>query len=203
MARGDKDSLFFGFHGRINDQIVIKQRNGKPVLCFYPKRDKVKWTENQKLHRREFKMATMYAKMIMKNSGKRLFYEEREHDGINVWNLAIADFLIKPVINSIHIRKARGFDQYLIQVLATDNFLITGVRIDLFDLSGIFMEQVHATQFRHTDRWMFRINSEKLSTVGHIKALAKDNVGHCATMEYMVGPEDLKRLPHSYNKATG
>ena len=198
MLNRDKRNIFSGFHGRFNDDIVFKQRQGKTILCCYPKGQKVKWTENQKEHRVKFKLATMYAGSVMKNPEKLLFYQEREHDDINAYNLAIADYLKRPVISSIQVRKSRERGQYLVQVRATDEFIITGVEIQLFDLSGKFMERVHATQFRHTARWIYKIERGKLGTVALIKAIADDYAGHCAVMDYLISPEDaIKWLPHS------
>jgi hypothetical protein len=34
MARGEPGTIFEGFHGRFNDHIVIKHRNGKPILSL-------------------------------------------------------------------------------------------------------------------------------------------------------------------------
>jgi hypothetical protein len=48
MTKVDKGSILNGFHGRLNDFMVVKQRNGKTIVCFYPQGQKVKWTENQK-----------------------------------------------------------------------------------------------------------------------------------------------------------
>ena len=199
MARGEKGSPFDGFHGRINDMFVIKQRNGKPVLCFYPKGRKVKWTENQKNYRQEFKWATRYASHALKIPEKLKFYQEREREGVNAYNLAVADYILKPAITSIRIRKSRWPEQYLVQVVATDEFIITGVQVQLFDLAGKNIDRADATRFRHTDRWLYRVNSEKLSTVARIRAFAWDYTGHTAEMDYLVTPEEaLKWLPHSH-----
>ena len=203
MARGDKGTILSGFHGRLDDLIVIKQRNGKPVMCFYPKGKKVKWTENQKKHRIEFQFAIRYARLAIKDPVKLAFYEAREHDGINAYNLAISDYMHKPEIISIDIRKARGCDQYLIRVRAMDDFIVTQVRINLIDLTGNF-KQVAPTQFRHTDLWIYRISCQKLSTLHAVKAFAYDNTGNHTMKLYQISPEEsLNRLPHSYNKATG
>lgn len=197
MARGDKGSILDGFHGRLNDHIVIKQRNGKPVMCFYPKGKKVKWTENQKKHREVFKRATHYAAWVMSDPEKLAFYQQHEHDGINAYNLAIADYVHKPVIASIDLRKARGTDYYLIRVHATDDFIITGVDISTIDLSGkraVFK----APRFRKTDVWLYRISSENLSTIHTIRALAYDYTGNHTMKEYVITPDEaMKRLPHS------
>jgi hypothetical protein len=197
MARGDKGSLLDGFHGRLNDFIVIKQRNGKPVICFYPKGKRIKWTANQVEHRQDFKSATWYARHAIKNPEKLAFYKAREHDGINAYNLAIADYMHNPSISSIDIRKARKKDEYLIRVHATDDFIVTRVQITLTDLTGKSSRE-DAIQFRKTDTWLYRIGSEQLSTILTIKAVAYDYPGHNASLEYHISPEEnLKRLPHS------
>lgn len=74
MARGDTSSLLFGFHGRLDDILVIKQRNGKPVLCLYPKGKKIQWTENQKKHRQDFMLAAIYARNAIKEAECRALY---------------------------------------------------------------------------------------------------------------------------------
>ena len=197
MLNKDKNNIFSGFYGRYNDEIVFKQRKGKTILCCYPKGKTIRWTTNQKEHRVKFKLASLYAGSVMKNPEKLKFYREREHDDVNAYNLAIADYLNRPVISSIQVRKARGRDQYLVQVRATDEFLITRVEIQLFDLSGKLMERAHATQFRHTDRWIYRVTGRKLCTIAFIRAIADDYTGHSVVAEYRVSPEDAKKwLPH-------
>ncbi len=204
MARGDKGSILDGFHGRLNEHIVIKQRNGKPVLCFYPQGKKVKWTENQKIHRQRFKDATAYAKQVMKNPDRLAFYRTYEQDGINAANLAIRDYMHEPEINSIDIRKSRKTDQYLIRVHATDNFIITKVDIALRDLSGKFILATDANQFRHTTLWLLKIDIEQLCQVHTIRVRAHDYTGNITVKDHNISPrEAMKWIHHSHNKATG
>ncbi len=197
MARGEKGSLLSGFHGRLNDMMVIKQRNGKPVLCIYPKGRRIKWTENQKKHRMDFKFATIYAAYAVNDPVSLAFYRQYEHDGINAYNLAIADYLHKPEITSIDIRKARGKDQYLIRVRATDDYIVTQVQLNLIELAGTCKRE-QAKQFRHSGLWICRISSEKLSTVGTIEALAYDYTGNHTLKKHLISPQEAsKRLPRS------
>jgi len=204
MARGEKGTIFDGFHGRFNEHIVIKHRNGKPIMCFYPKGRKVKWTKNQEEHRQRFKAATEYAKRTLKNADRLAFYQEREHDGINATNLAIADYMHMPEIISIDIRKARKLDQYLIRVHATDDFIVTRVTIDLLDLTGKKFLYSDATQFRHSTLWLLRIDGSQLSLAHTIKARAYDLPCNYTDKEYMIPPDEaVKWIPHGRNKATG
>jgi hypothetical protein len=194
--KGDKGTVFDGFHGRLNEFIVIQQRNGKPVMCFYPQKKKVKWTENQEKHRKEFKRAVRYARNTLKFPERLAFYQSREHDGINAYNLAIADYLHPPVIASIDIRKARNQNDYLVRVKATDNILVTRVVLRLVDLSGR-MEDAEMTRFRKSDLWLYRISAGKLSTIRMFTASAYDFTSNYASMDYTISPEEsINRLPH-------
>ncbi len=197
MARGEHGSLLSGFHGRLNEFIVIKQRNGKPVMCFYPKGKRIKWTDNQKKHRQDFKDAARYASHAINIPERLAFYQEREHDGINAYNLAIADYLHAPVITSINIRKARGQDEYLVQVTAADDFMVTRVMLTLIDFDNK-SSRGEARQFRKSDRWVYRIGSGQLSTIHTIRVFAYDYPGHYTIKEYRIDPEDaIRRLPHT------
>ena len=197
MARGEKGSLLNGFHGRLNEFLVIKQRNGKPVLCFYPKGKKINWTENQAKHRLVFKSAAHYARYAIKKPELLTLYRQREHDGINAYNLAIADYLHLPVIVSVDIRKARKRDEYLVRVVAKDDFMVASVKLDLIDIDNKASAE-EAKQFRKSDLWIYRIGCKKLSTIHAIRAFAYDYPGHHASREYLISPEEaISRLPHS------
>jgi hypothetical protein len=197
MARGDKGSFFDGIHGRVNDIIVVKMRNGKPVMCCYPKGKKILWTQNQGKHRHSFKIAVRYAVRAIKDPERHAFYLSRLHDGLNAYNLAISDFMNKPVISAVDIRKARSRDAYLVRVHAKDEFMVTRVQLMLSGLDGKG-RSAEATRYRKTDIWTYRIDGEQLSQIHTIRALAYDYPGHFAEMDYTINPEEaLKQLPHS------
>jgi hypothetical protein len=196
MARGDKDNILNGFHGRLNDCIVIKQRNGKPVMCFYPKGKKVNWTENQDKNRQSFKRAARYARHAIRDPERLAFYRSREHDGVNAYNLAISDYSKKPVITSIGIRKARSRDAYLVRVRATDEFMVTRVELRLYDLAGQH-KIANAIRYRKSNLWTCRVDGEQLGTIRSIRAFAYDYPGNHAEMDYIISPEEsIMRIPH-------
>ena len=104
-------------------------------------------------HRHIFKRAVRYARHAIKDPERLAFCRSREHDDINAYNLAISDLMHKPVISSVNIRKARKNKEYLVRVRATDNFIITGVKICLVFFDGS-RQIAEASRFRKSDLWI-------------------------------------------------
>jgi len=123
------------------------------------------------------------------------FYKSREHNDINAYNLAIADFMHSPVISSVDIRKARSQEGYLVRVTATDNFMVTRVKLSLLYSDGKWREET-ATRYRKSDVWIWRTESDQLSKISTIRAQAYDFPGHSTLVEWHPATrEPFKILP--------
>jgi hypothetical protein len=92
MARTSKDFLLKGVHGKIGDQIVVKQYADKTVITSMPDMSGVKPSPLQKLVRKNFSEAVKYAQSINRNPVKKKKYAKKITDGQDVYHFAIQEY---------------------------------------------------------------------------------------------------------------
>ena len=136
-----------GFRGRIGDLIFRQMQDGTTVVTQAPprktrrekKRAKLKRSLRQRAHNDHFQEAVHYARYAHKQNP---LYAERAamQPMINSYNLALGDALKPPVIHCIE--KKAG----CIRVKATDNFLVSRVRVSVLDNDGRVLEQGEAVK---------------------------------------------------------
>ena len=79
--------------GHVDRIVVIKHRFGKTILTAFPDMSKVVYNEKQKGEQKRFADAVAYAKAIISDPEKKLFYQAKLPKGKRVFNAAITEYM--------------------------------------------------------------------------------------------------------------
>ena len=91
MAILKNNHLLAGLSGKVGN-FVLKQLNGKTIMCAVPNKSHVKATKQQKANRLRFKKAIAYAKVINDDPEKRKLYLKKLKKGDTVFRFAMREF---------------------------------------------------------------------------------------------------------------
>jgi hypothetical protein len=184
----DKKSLLHGFSGRLGD-FYLRTVRGQTHLCMRPAGRK-KSTKAQNVVNNRFALATQYGKQQAGDPVSRRLYE----NGItanksSVYLVALSDFLNAPEITRIMANKYHGKPGDRIYVMATDDFMVTEVRVEIFSSNGMLIEEGQAIQRpKKANSWRYDVkvdNSDFADAI--IRATAYDRPRNRTTKEIVVG----------------
>ncbi|HTB24488.1 MAG TPA: hypothetical protein VK711_03915 [Puia sp.] len=91
MAQIRDNIVMKNMSGAIGKQLVFRKVNGKTIVCKYPNRSHVVYTEEQIGYRSLFARASVYASSIIKDPAKKAAY--KRHGETSVYHSAIKDFM--------------------------------------------------------------------------------------------------------------
>jgi hypothetical protein len=95
MAIAKNNPFLKGVHGKIGNDIVVKQYSYGTVISAMPDMSRVKRTPLQKLKQKVFAEAVAYAKTISRNPTKKAAYAKKLKKGENVYRSALKEYLKK------------------------------------------------------------------------------------------------------------
>jgi hypothetical protein len=91
MAQVKDNLIMTNVSGAIGKQLVFRKVNGKTLICKYPNRSHVVYTEEQIGYRTLFAKASAFASSILKDPAKKASY--KRHGETSVYHSAIKDFM--------------------------------------------------------------------------------------------------------------
>ena len=172
--------------GRIGGILVFREMNGHTVVSARPEGRK-NITGRQKEQVDRFTGAALYAKAQMNDAFARAEYEKGKTPNKNTaYRVALTDYLNPPVIHSVKVRDYKGHAGEIIQIRATDDFMVTLVNVEVISGTGDVVEKGVATQDRRQpDRWRYRTTTSNPAATGTvIRVCAYDRPGNIATFEW-------------------
>ncbi len=176
MAESKNNIITHGLSGKVGDLIVFSQRNGKTIVSRAP-RDKItEDTQNQKEHKRKFQRAILYSKGVMSNPDTKEEYAEKadRSKGITVHNVAVADFLNAPDIDSIDASAYTGKIGDTIRIVALDDFAVKMVTVKIENADGSLVEEGEAID--NGAEWIYTATANNADLSGDkITVTATDN----------------------------
>jgi len=95
MARIKGNNLTKGLSGKPGGSLVF-QENG--LVRTLPDTSKLKWSEAQKQHRRQFEYAREFARRVIANPELKAIYEAKATKGIGAYQVAISAYLRYPEV---------------------------------------------------------------------------------------------------------
>ncbi len=108
-------TLFRGFSGSINRQLLFRQFAGKTVVSKFPDRSTVVYSERQKREQKNFSDAVSFARVVIADEALKQVYSIKAAllGFRSAWNVAIAEYMSdKPL--SVKKKKI-SFDKSLIR----------------------------------------------------------------------------------------
>lgn len=179
MASVEPNSLINNLSGAIGNLVLVR-RKGKLYVRRRPSVTPER-TERQLEQQDQFKQANGYAKIVLADAQLRQPYElaAQSRSG-TAQNLAVGDFLNKPVVREIDPSAYAGRSGDIIVIEAEDDFEVVEVRVVIRDREKAVVEEGAAA--RVDDQW--RYSASKDLAAGEIvtlEATAIDRPQHTGT----------------------
>jgi hypothetical protein len=157
MAVSKNNPLTHGASGMIGGTMVFKTWNGKTYISNRPSKPK-KQSAVQKENRLKFKMATNYAKLMMKDPVRKEEYKQVAKKMMlpNAYTAAITEYMRKPEIKEVDLSGYTGQENEEINVSARKKgFEIEVVEVIIVDDKGQVVEQGKALK-KGTEDWAYK-----------------------------------------------
>ena len=178
MAESKDNVITKGASGKFADLLVFTQRYGRTFLGKVPVNGG-KPSVNQLAVREKFLKAVKYARQTMQDPAIKPLYSERAGNGITAFNLAIVDYFSAPEIDEINTSAYTGAVGSKIEVKASDDTKVTGVRMSIYDPAGNTVEEGDAVQDPANGHWFYTATAANAVLAGtKISASAKDLPGN-------------------------
>ena len=168
MAKVVKKANVLGLSGSIGNLVFRQMPDGSMRVSAKPDFSKRVFSREQKDHQKRFKQAVAYAREAAKT--QPIYAELAKGTTKNAYNIALSDWFNPPVIHSIQRKKG------CIRVMASDNVMVTEVRVRIMDAEGNVLEEGQAEQVgpvRGPERWEYLPNVE-----GSIEVTVRDLAGN-------------------------
>jgi hypothetical protein len=141
MAIAQTNRLITGLSGSIGN-LVFRNLRGKTVLSGKPSKPS-RESEKQQENRFKFKCASTYAKSVMLNAEKKIYYKQKalELNLPNGYTAAIVDYMRKGEVTGIDTRQYRGRAGDLIRIkIEKKDFAVHQVKVALYTPEGKIIE---------------------------------------------------------------
>ncbi|SHK45058.1 hypothetical protein [Epilithonimonas mollis] len=176
MAESKNNIITHGLSGKVGDLIVFSQRNGKTIVSRAPKDKTGEDSQKQKDHKRKFQRAILYAKVVMNDPDTKELYEAKadRSKGITGHNVAVADLLNAPDIDSIDMSAYNGRIGDVIKIVALDDFEVKAVTVTIENADGSLVEEGSAVD--NGAEWIYTATADNADLSGDkITVTATDN----------------------------
>ena len=139
MAISRTNVILHGFKGKLGGW-VVRRWGGSTVLSAKPNTKYRKWSKLQKLNRKRFSEAMVYARRVLSNPDMLAYYRKKKRKMQTVWNCAVADYMLKPTIDMIDVREYEGKKGDEIVVVANDKYAVGSVVVSIVNSQGLEVE---------------------------------------------------------------
>lgn len=185
MSKTDNNPVLNGVSGMLGKTLVIRQVNGRTIISNRPKkRDKP--TDHQLKTKEKFMRAVAYAKQQIADPERKSLYKAGVNRTIpNAYTAALKDFLNAPVVREINVTTYKGEVGNVIHIVATDDFEIVSLIVDIYDGAGALLESGEAVRADLTLvgwNYVATLVNEKIAG-SRIVVTAKDRPGNITLKE--------------------
>ncbi|MFZ4523510.1 MAG: hypothetical protein ACOYNC_17535 [Bacteroidales bacterium] len=179
MSTSKTNLLTHGFRGKVGNQYVMKNRNGKQIIAAKPDSSTKVYSEAQLASRKAFAEATTYAKGVMKNPDLKAAYAVRGDGHISAYAAAVTDFYKQPWISAIETDRYQGKTGDTLTVSAGDYFRVVEVAVTITNAMGQEIEAGQCVLNDVTSKWVYTATVENSDMAGTtIKAVVRDLPDH-------------------------
>jgi hypothetical protein len=184
MAKSKNNVVTYGLSGKVGDLLIFRQKDGKTIVAKVAEPSKTA-SDKQKETRKRFQQATIYAKAATVMPETKDLYVEaaKKKKGQTAYNVAVADFFNAPDINTVDVSDYAGEEGDTIRVIASDDFAVKSVQVQISNADGSLVEEGEAT---HSvgNLWIYTATQRNESLDGdRIVITASDLPGNSTTEE--------------------
>ncbi|MGC3977454.1 MAG: hypothetical protein QM751_04020 [Paludibacteraceae bacterium] len=166
MAESKNNIITHGLSGKVGDLIVFRNRNGKTFVSGKPRPSTGEPTEAEKEHQKFFQQAVIYAKSALANPATKQAYKDAAAGGESAYNVAVADFMNAPDIDTIDLGKYTGKVGDIIVVTVTDDFKVAEVSVTILNEDGSEVEHGLAQSAAGGLQWLYTATAANSSLSG-------------------------------------
>ncbi len=199
MSKTRGNSAFQGVSAMLGDAVIIRRVRGQYVVSR-PARRPRKPTARQVERRELFREAAQYARrQISTEESYALYASGITSNKHTAYLVALSDCLNAPKVQHVDTLGYRGAVGDTIHVKATDDFMVTKVRIVITDPAGSLIEQGEAASVAGTaDGWEYKTTVSNSACDGTtIRVVAIDRPGNKGTAEVVVAQTVRSQVPVS------
>lgn len=156
-------------------------------MAVAPGKRTAAFSDAQLQHFQKFKEAVLYAKSVLVDPDVKAQYQSKAKPGESAFNVAVADFLVPPVMNEIDCGLYTGQVGSLIKVKATDNFKINSIMVAIYKADDSLLESGAAVVSGNGIDWVYTATHLNATLTGcKVVATATDTPGHKVEMTQMM-----------------
>lgn len=185
MPKVKMNPVFEQFHGAVGE-LVFRRYGDQVVASRKPDMENRVWSESQEAHRKRFREATLYGRMVLADpEAKAVYQEAAKAHGQPVFSVIIADFFNAPEIDVIDVSGYGGKSGDAIIIQAHDDMQVADVHVALATAEGAEIESGSAIeQPAKSSRWVYTATQNVATgTTVRISVSAKDRPGGKAEKE--------------------
>jgi hypothetical protein len=153
MAKLELNALMNALHGTVGDLVLV--REGENIYVRRRSESTPPRTQSQVAHNSRFALASRWARMILADPAVKADYQRRCRGHLTAHNLALSDFMHGPVIQSLGLDGYGGKPGDVIRVVATDDFRVVRVPVQIRTLDGEVLEQGEAERTETESDWLY------------------------------------------------
>lgn len=189
MSIIQNNPLLKGASGMLGETMVFRTVRGQLQMVNRPKR-RSNISEKQAAVQTKFQEASQYAKQQLSLEASSALYEAgittKKH---SAYLVAVSDYLNAPKVHFIEAIGYLGKVGDTITVKATDDFMVTGVKIVISGSDGAILEEGEAgPDLEKINLWTYKTTVANSFVPGTtIRATAFDRPGNVASLEKVVG----------------
>lgn len=184
MAQSKNNVVTHGMSGMLGKQLVFRQRGGKTIVATPPQTTK-KATEQQLQQRKRFQRAVLYGQSALADPETKVLYDSVK--GKVAFNVAVADFLHAPDIESIDLTGYTGQPNDKIAVTVIDDFMVKQVAVSIINEDGSLVEEGNAEPDAKGYVWIYTATRVNDSLDGdRIEIIASDMPGNISREEQLL-----------------
>jgi hypothetical protein len=179
MAKVKLNPVLEQLRGQVGD-LVFKRYGDEIVISRKPDLEGIEPSEAQLAQRERFRQAALYGKLALADPEAKALYTEAAKDGGKpVFALLVADFFNAPAVEEVDLSAYGGQVGDEIVILASDDFGVAGVDVDIADGGGNAVESGAATETPpDSGRWVYAAEAGVATgTTVRIAVTASDRPG--------------------------
>jgi hypothetical protein len=184
MAKSTNNVVTHGLRGKVGDILVFRYVNGDTIVSKVPEKRKTT-SEAQIEHNKRFQQASIYAKLATATPETKELYadEAQKRKGMTAYSVAVADFFNAPDIKTIDLSEYTGAAGEEIRVIASDDFAVKSVRVQIINADGSPVEEGEAVKISE-NLWIYTTSENNERLDGYkISVSASDLPGNVTTEE--------------------
>jgi hypothetical protein len=166
MAKQKNNIITQGTSGKLGGVVFRNLKGGRSVLAKAPeKRSEKETSEKQIEQQTKFQQAVIYATVATRVDETKDLYADaaKKKPGISAYNVAIADYLNAPKIKAIDLSMYTGLKGSEIRIVASDDFLVKEVHVEIYDVNGTLLEEGNANNLAG-DLWIYTATVDNQAT---------------------------------------